>query len=84
MCRSPRRCVPRCGVDAIGADEIERAGDASVALARTYADAVKALLASTGTWARDVAAIGAHGQTIRHRPERGLPGSSTIRRCWSS
>ncbi len=55
-----------------GADEIERAGDASVALARTYADAVKVLLASTRTQAREVAAIGAHGQTIRHRPERGF------------
>ena len=55
-----------------GADEIERAGDASVALARVYADAVQALLAKAGLGAHDVAAIGAHGQTIRHRPERGF------------
>jgi len=55
-----------------GPDEVERAGDASVALARAYADAVKAVLARAGLPAREVAAIGAHGQTIRHRPERGF------------
>lgn len=55
-----------------GADEIERAGDASVALAQTYAAAVQSLLVKCGLQAKDVAAIGAHGQTIRHRPERGF------------
>jgi len=55
-----------------GADEIERAGDASVALAKSYAEAVAALLVKTGMKAGQVAAIGAHGQTIRHRPERGF------------
>ncbi len=55
-----------------GADEIERAGDASVALARCYADTVAALLAKTDMKATHIAAIGAHGQTIRHRPERGF------------
>lgn len=54
------------------ADEIERAGDASVALAKAYADAVAALLAKTGLKSAQIAAIGAHGQTIRHRPERGF------------
>ena len=55
-----------------GSDEIERAGDASVALAHSYADAVALLLAKTNLAAKDIAAIGAHGQTIRHRPERGF------------
>ncbi len=55
-----------------GADEIERAGDASVALAHAYAEAVAQLLAKTNLVAKDIAAIGAHGQTIRHRPERGF------------
>ena len=55
-----------------GLDEIERAGDASVALAQAYADAVAQLLAKTNLAAKDIAAIGAHGQTIRHRPERGF------------
>ena len=53
-------------------DEIERAGDAAVALAGVYADAVAALLAQTQFAGKDIAAIGAHGQTIRHRPERGF------------
>lgn len=55
-----------------GDDEIERTGDACVALARVYADATRALLAKTKLAATDIAAIGAHGQTIRHRPERGF------------
>ena len=55
-----------------GEDEIERAGDASVALAQAYADAVAQLLQTSHLAATDVAAIGAHGQTIRHRPERGF------------
>ena len=55
-----------------GADEVERAGDASVALAHAYADAVAQLLTKTNLTAKDIAAIGAHGQTIRHRPERGF------------
>ncbi len=53
-----------------GPDEIERAGDASVALAQAYADAVTLVLAKTNLAAKDIAAIGSHGQTVRHRPER--------------
>jgi anhydro-N-acetylmuramic acid kinase len=55
-----------------GNDEIERLGDVSVALARVYAEATLALLAKTKLQAKDIAALGAHGQTIRHRPERGF------------
>ena len=55
-----------------GEDEIERAGDASVALSKCYAEAVASLLVTTGMKTEQVAAIGAHGQTIRHRPERGF------------
>lgn len=54
-----------------GSDEIDRAGAMSNALAREYAAAVTALLLQTGIPARDVQAVGCHGQTIRHRPERG-------------
>ena len=60
------------GLMQTGADEIERAGDASVALSKCYAEAVASLLVKTGMKAEQVAAIGAHGQTIRHRPERGF------------
>lgn len=55
-----------------GAEEIERMGDASVALAREYAQATRDVLDRAKLTAGDVAAIGAHGQTIRHRPERGF------------
>lgn len=52
--------------------EIERMGDTSRGLAEAYARAVEQLLATTHLAREDVAALGAHGQTIRHRPERGF------------
>ena len=51
-----------------GADELHRAALAANALARTYAQAVAALLQRSQVQASAVAAIGAHGQTVRHRP----------------
>ena len=47
-------------------------GEASVALARHYAEATGLLLARTGLSPADVAALGVHGQTIRHRPQKGF------------
>ena len=55
-----------------GADELARAALAGNALADVYAQAVQALLADTGTPAGTVTALGAHGQTVRHRPELGF------------
>lgn len=54
-----------------GADEIERAARAGNELADRYAAAVAAVLADSGTRPSGVRAIGCHGQTVRHRPERG-------------
>ncbi len=54
-----------------GSDELERAMRASVALADCYAHAVETLLAQSGLRATQITAIGAHGQTVRHRPELG-------------
>ncbi len=51
-----------------GANELQRAALAGNALARIYADVVGALLAESGTPRSQVRAIGAHGQTVRHRP----------------
>lgn len=51
-----------------GADELHRAALAGNALARSYAAAVQALLGQAGVAASAVRAIGAHGQTVRHRP----------------
>lgn len=52
--------------------EIERMGDASVALARHGAAVVEKLLQEAGLDRCDVAALASHGQTIRHRPDRGF------------
>jgi anhydro-N-acetylmuramic acid kinase len=52
-----------------GPDELHRAALAANALARAYAEVVTALLAGTGTSPTHVRAIGAHGQTVRHRPQ---------------
>jgi anhydro-N-acetylmuramic acid kinase len=58
-------------LNASGADELHRASLAAVALARTYAAAVDALLDASGLEPSTVRAIGAHGQTVRHRPDLG-------------
>jgi anhydro-N-acetylmuramic acid kinase len=54
-----------------GSDELHRSAIASQHLARSYARAVRQLLLETGVEAGQVQAIGAHGQTVRHRPEAG-------------
>ncbi|MBL8359854.1 MAG: anhydro-N-acetylmuramic acid kinase [Rubrivivax sp.] len=60
-----------------GRDELHRSALAANALARLYARAVDELLAAagktgptgpTGTQRSQVRALGAHGQTVRHRP----------------
>jgi anhydro-N-acetylmuramic acid kinase len=55
-----------------GQDDIHRAGQAGVALARQLSAVVLGLLADCGLTAGDVAAIGVHGQTIRHQPALGF------------
>ena len=52
-----------------GDNELHRAALAGNALTRVYADVVEALLAASGTARERVSAIGAHGQTVRHRPQ---------------
>lgn len=49
-------------------DEIERAALTSNRLAREYAAIVGRLLRDGGRGPAEVAAIGCHGQTVRHRP----------------
>ncbi|MFM7801659.1 MAG: anhydro-N-acetylmuramic acid kinase, partial [Limnohabitans sp.] len=51
-----------------GPDELHRAALAGNALAKLYTKVVRQLLSQTGVAASDVAAIGAHGQTVRHQP----------------
>ena len=52
-------------------NEIHREALAANLLARHYAECVRQLLVSASVAACHVTAIGAHGQTIRHRPELG-------------
>lgn len=52
-----------------GANELQRAWLAGNALARVYAQAVDDVLVQAGVSAHQVTAIGAHGQTVRHRPQ---------------
>ncbi|MCM2309492.1 MAG: anhydro-N-acetylmuramic acid kinase [Sulfuritalea sp.] len=52
-------------------DEIHSAALLANELARCYAEAVGHLLTKAGVGAGQVAAIGCHGQTIRHQPAAG-------------
>ena len=52
-----------------GSDELHRAALAANALVRVYAQVVADLLRQTGLDSAAVLAIGAHGQTVRHRPQ---------------
>lgn len=58
-------------LNAPGQDELGRAALVSAELARLYADTVRKLLEKTGVSPSNIAAIGAHGQTVRHRPDLG-------------
>jgi anhydro-N-acetylmuramic acid kinase len=51
-----------------GPNELHRAALAANALTAVYASAVLALLAQSGVEPPAVTALGAHGQTVRHRP----------------
>jgi anhydro-N-acetylmuramic acid kinase len=51
-----------------GPNELHRAALAGNTLAISYTDAVSALLQLSGIPAAQIAALGAHGQTVRHRP----------------
>ena len=52
-----------------GENELHRSALAANALVRTYAKVVVDLLRQAGISAAQVRAVGAHGQTVRHRPQ---------------
>ncbi len=58
-------------LQAPGHDEMARAAQAANQLAVLYAECCSDLCVTTALAPADVKAIGAHGQTIRHRPELG-------------
>ena len=56
-----------------GPEELHRLATLDVQLAEEYASAVSALLEATQFGAATVAAIGCHGQTVRHHPGGDTP-----------
>lgn len=58
-------------LNAPGEDELARGALASAALAECYAQVTAELLHTAAVDAAHIAAIGAHGQTVRHRPDLG-------------
>lgn len=52
-----------------GHNELHRAALAANEVSRRYAEVVQRLLQATGLSAKDVIALGAHGQTVRHQPQ---------------
>jgi anhydro-N-acetylmuramic acid kinase len=51
-----------------GDNELHRGALAGNQISRHYAEVVATLLKLSGLKAQDIAAVGAHGQTVRHRP----------------
>ncbi|MCL5801679.1 MAG: anhydro-N-acetylmuramic acid kinase, partial [Gammaproteobacteria bacterium] len=64
-------CIP-------GPNEIERMAELDARLGELFAEAALALLKKSGVNAVDVQAIGSHGQTVRHQPNRPCPFSLQI------
>ncbi len=54
-----------------GMDETNRGALTAIELSRLYSEAVLLLLEKAGISHHQIAALGCHGQTIRHRPESG-------------
>jgi len=61
-----------------GLNEIDRMGELDRALANAYADAALTALQNAGIKPSDIAAIGCHGQTVRHRPGAEHPFTMQI------
>ena len=75
-----------------GSDELERSARVALDLADVYAEAVQEVLRDAGIIARDITALGAHGQTVRHpnaaastaigaMPSASVLASATPGRC---
>ncbi|HSW18272.1 MAG TPA: anhydro-N-acetylmuramic acid kinase [Ramlibacter sp.] len=64
-----------------GPDELHRAALAGNALMKVYAQVTQALLAQAGLEPAAVCAIGAHGQTVRHRPQEFDGTGYTLQLC---
>lgn len=65
-------------IDQAGSVALDEVGGIDVELGRAFAQAALALLRSAGVDIGRVAAIGSHGQTLRHRPDLPAPFSWQI------
>jgi anhydro-N-acetylmuramic acid kinase len=65
-------------IDQTGSVALDEVGEIDVELGRAFAQAALALLRSAGVDISRVAAIGSHGQTLRHRPDLPAPFSWQI------
>lgn len=54
-------------------NELDRAGEADRRIAVHFADVIALALQQAGLTAKDIRAIGSHGQTVRHRPNAAHP-----------
>ena len=66
---TPALSAALLSLNTAGPDELHRAALGANALVRVYAQVVAELLSQTSLPAKTIAAIGAHGQTVRHRPQ---------------
>ena len=66
---SPEAKAELLALNSPGGNELHRAALAANALVGVYADVVQQLLERSSCSAADIQAIGAHGQTVRHRPQ---------------
>jgi anhydro-N-acetylmuramic acid kinase len=55
-----------------GNDSLDLAAEVSMELAELYARAVEDVIRGGGQARERIAAVGCHGQTVRHRPDRGF------------
>jgi anhydro-N-acetylmuramic acid kinase len=68
-------------LNASGPDELHRGALAGNALMRIYAQVVHELLGRAQASAASIEAIGAHGQTVRHRPQEFDGTGYTLQLC---
>ncbi|MEP6824958.1 MAG: anhydro-N-acetylmuramic acid kinase [Ramlibacter sp.] len=68
-------------LNSTGAGELHRAALAGNALMRVYAQVARELLDNARVDAASVRAIGAHGQTVRHRPQEFDGTGYTLQLC---
>ncbi len=59
-------------------DQLDQLHDLDIQLGEIFAEATLALLDKAGVTAKEIIAIGNHGQTIRHRPDAEQPFSLQI------